>query len=175
MYKCHKKASQKLGVVVTTLIWERLRVKGEDPEGNWLNYGMWGDFTMNKIRVHNTECHWSLPNCHVCIRLDMNEYPYTYDLTRWPKITIKALLDEGQVITQYCNCLGVALPYFSHPQTLIFYCFTFSSGVNQLLGVKQLLRVTPKRWYTPLYNLFFLLFSASFYTFYDWNRRKKLF
>ena len=35
---------------------------------------------------------------------------------------------------------------------------TFFPGVNQLLGVKQRLRVTPKRWYTPFYDMFFCYF-----------------
>ena len=84
---CHKKASQKLGVVLTTLIWERLRVKGEDPEGDWLNYGMWGDFTLNKSRVHITECHWSLPNSHVCISWIWKNIPIHMTLPdnqKWP-------------------------------------------------------------------------------------------
>ena len=50
----------------------------------------------------------------------------------------------------------------------------FSSGVYQLLGVEQLLRVTPKHWWTPFITCFFVIL-ALFYIFYDWKGRKSCF
>ena len=45
--------------------------------------------------------------------------------------------------------------------------YTFSLGVNLLLGVNQGLRVTPKRWSTPLLCMFFLLFFALSFLFFS--------
>ena len=52
-------------------------------------------------------------------------------------------------------------------EKLIKVFFTFSLGVNLLLGVNQGLRVTPKRWSTPLLCMFFLLFFALSFLFFS--------
>ena len=42
---------------------------------------------------------------------------------------------------------------------------TFFPGVDQLLGVNQCLRETPKRWQNPFYKMFFFVFFVYFYIF----------